>query len=580
MGETIDQPNSGHGGTEGLGATIVSLPLTPICHGRLPGNRRIQETHMLIRPFALIVLVSTLTVHVAAEQAATDGHIAEGRRWEMAEVRFQVDARPDSPTDIDFSAKFTSGKDLMLEVPGFYDGNGQYVVRFTPPEAGDWSYLTRSTLTALDRQTGMLSVAEAGDESKGAIIIPPDAPTRFRYQSGESYYPIAFECDWLFALDATNADDIPVTRKFIDQIAEDGFNQIVMNVFAYDVTWKKDASLRPEHEFGSPTVFPFGGNNEQPDHSRLNIEYFQRLDRVIEYLNERGIVAHLMIYVWNKRVNWPEANSAEDNRYFDYVVKRYQAYPNLVWDISKEALGYGHNDVHYITDRIERLRKLDAHRRMVTVHDYGYCRRFPDQLDFVSVQLWTSELYGVMRKTVETFPDKPILNIEHGGYERGPYRVFVGAYTSPETCLERAYQCVFAGTYPTHYWQGSAWNVIIPDIESLPATQRPKLVYYRHLADLVARYRFDELSAGKKHSNSGFCLTNNKDLFVYYVPKENEFMNLRMPKELRGKQMSGTWFDPFTGQYSDPIEKEVVQWPAFDIPQPGKFSVLIVEIEE
>ena len=79
-----------------------------------------------------------------------------------------------------------------------------------------------------------------------------------------------------------------------------------------------------------------------------------------------------------------------------------------------------------------------------------------------------------MRKTTELFPKKPVLNIEHGGYERGPYRVFVGEYTSPETCLERAWQCVFAGTFPTHYWQGSAWNVLIADIESLPESQRPK----------------------------------------------------------------------------------------------------------
>ena len=144
-------------------------------------------------------------------------------------------------------------------------------------------------------------------------------------------------------------------------------------------------------EYGSPRVFPFGGDNTKPDHATLNVEYFQRLDRVIDYLDEKGIAAHLMIYVWNKLVNWPEANSPEDNRYFDYVVKRYQAFPNMVWDISKEALGYGRDDVHYITDRIDRLRQLDAHKRLVTVHDYGYNRRFPKKVDFISVQLWSSE---------------------------------------------------------------------------------------------------------------------------------------------------------------------------------------------
>jgi hypothetical protein len=101
-------------------------------------------------------------------------------------------------------------------------------------------------------------------------------------------------------------------------------------LFASDVTWKKDDRLLAKYEYGSPDVFPFTGNNDAPDHSQLNIEYFKRLDRVIKYLDHRGIAAHLMIYVWNKRVNWPEANSEADTRYFDYVVKRYQAFPNMV----------------------------------------------------------------------------------------------------------------------------------------------------------------------------------------------------------------------------------------------------------
>ena len=364
---------------------------------------------------------------------------------------------------------------------------------------------------------------------------------------------------------------------FVDTLAESGFNQVVMNVFAYDVKWKKDERLEPKYDYGSPRVFPFGGNNEEPDYSQLNIEYFQRLDRVIEYLHQKNIVAHLMIYVWNKRVNWPDANSEADNRYFDYVAKRYQAYPNIVWDISKEALGYGHTDVHYITDRIERLRKLDAYNRLITVHDYGYCRRFPENVDFVSVQLWLSELHSVMRNVRENIPGKPILNIEHGGYERSPYVVFTGNYTSPEVCLERAWQCVFAGTYPTHYWQGAAWNVIIPDINSLPEESRPRLDYYRHMKTFVEKYHVDQLVAGDKKSNAGFSLHNDRDLFLYYVPKECDHFGLRLPKEFRGGTMTITWFNPFTGEFSESSSQKISQWPSVDMPDSNGFRLLVVK---
>ena len=499
-------------------------------------------------------------------------------QWDVTDVRFALEQLPEQPIDVELYATFKDSTDKVVTVPGFYDGQNEYVVLFTPPSPGTWTFVTESTLTALNGRSGKLSVTPAGEGRKGGVILDPKNRRNFTYENGEAYYPIAFESDWLFALDVENAADIPVTRKFVDKLAASGFNQVVLNVFAYDVNWKKDQRLDAAFEYGSPDVFPFGGNNVQPDHSTLNIEYFQRLDRVIDYLDKKGIAAHLMIYVWNKRVNWPDADSEADNRYFDYVVSRYQAYPNLIWDISKEALGYGHNDVNYITGRIDRLRKLDAHKRLVTVHDYGYCKRFSEKVDFISVQIWASELYSVMRKIYVDLPNKPILNIEHGGYERGPYVVFTGSYTSPEVCLERAYQCVFAGTYPTHYWQGAAWNVIVPDIDSLPPKDRPRLHYYKHMNTLVQSLDFVNLVAGDKKSSSGFCLHNEKDLFVYYVPKENINIGVRVPKEYRGREMTGTWFDPLAGTFSTPVKQVVTQWPSFDKPFEDRFAILVVRI--
>jgi hypothetical protein len=507
-----------------------------------------------------------------------EGVIA-ARQWDVVELSFRVNQLPQSPTDVDFSATFTCSRDgSTKESPGFYNGDREYVIRFAPPATGEWKYVTTSTLADLANQEGSLSVAEARDGRRGGIITDPEEPTRFRYEDGEAYYPIAFEVDWMFALDAENPEDIPKTRKFVDTLARNGFNQIVMNVFAYDVNWAKDEQLDPKYDYGSPSVFPFGGSNTKPDHSRLNIEYFKRLDRVIDYLDQKGIAAHLMIYVWNKQVNWPQADSEPDNRYFDYVIKRYQAFPNLVWDISKEALGYGHNDVNYITGRIERLRKLDQFNRPVTVHDYGYCRRFTQSVDFVSVQLWSSELYGVMRKVCTEMPGKPIVNIEHGGYERGPYVVFTGNYTSPDVCLERAWRCVFAGTYPTHYWQGAAWNVVIPDLNDLQPEHRPRLHYYRHMRTFIDRYKLDQLIAGEKKSNAGFSLHNGKNLYIYYVPKECDFIGVRLPKDAMGKSMTGRWFNPFDGTFSEPVVKKISQWPAFAVPEGDGFWILIVEI--
>ena len=259
--------------------------------------------------------------------------------------------------------------------------------------------------------------------------------------------------------------------------------------------------------------------------------------------------------------------------------KRYQAYPNLIWDVSKETLGYGHNDVNYITRRIERFRKLDVYDRLITVHAYDYGKRFPDEIDFVSVQTWVSELCRAMQTIVKEFPDKPILNIEHGGYERGPYSVFNGNNTSPETCLERAYLCIFAGTYPTHYWQGAAWNVIFPNIEELSVEERPKLHYYRILRDFVDKYKVETLIAGEMKSNAGFSLHNGEDFYIYLVPAECEFLNLR-PRRDRGNTLRLAWFNPRTGKYADQFSMPMTQWPFVAVPKSDGFQILFCKLDD
>ncbi|MCA9078852.1 MAG: DUF4038 domain-containing protein [Planctomycetaceae bacterium] len=503
----------------------------------------------------------------------------ETRQWEVVDIAFSVSDDVDRLLEVDAAANFEGPDGTNLKVPLFYNGDHEFVLRFTPPTEGEWTFKTHSTLSELDDHAGVIRATQRVEGQNGPVEISAHAKQRFAYADGTSYFPIAFECDWLFALDAENRSDIPKTRTLIETIARNGFNQVVMNVYAYDVTWPSDPKLPPEFNYARPDYSPFGGTNESPDSSKLNIPFFQHLDRVIAELHRQGVIAHLMIYVWNKQVNWPESRSDADNRYFDYVVKRYQAFPNLIWDISKEATGYGHNDMAYITDRIERLRGLDAFDRLVTVHDYGYCSKHADKVDFISIQNWTSELWSAMNNVRTENPGKPIFNIEHGGYEAGPYHVFTGDYLSAEACLERAYQCMFAGASLTHYWQDTSWSVVIHDPESLPEEQRPKLSYYRHLADFVSRPEFSALEpADRKLSSSGLCLTDNKSQYVYYIPKDNVTVHLRLPIE-NGHPLRLSWLNPHTG--------EVIQLPQqlwqkhLDVPRPAwsHFGILIVDVD-
>lgn len=54
------------------------------------------------------------------------------------------------------------------EFEGFYCGNGEYRVRFMPKTTGTWSYLTKSKIAELDRQSGQFTSVEETAEGRAS----------------------------------------------------------------------------------------------------------------------------------------------------------------------------------------------------------------------------------------------------------------------------------------------------------------------------------------------------------------------------------------------------------------------------
>ncbi|MBN2093382.1 DUF4038 domain-containing protein [candidate division KSB1 bacterium] len=502
-------------------------------------------------------------------------------KWDVLDIPFFHKNKTDKPFEVNFGAIFVHESGKSINIPAFYNGDNTWVLRFSSSLEGKWLYQTWSSLPQLAGKSGQIDVRpNTKNDEHGPLTIPPQNRQRFCYADGTPYFLMAFEMDWIFALDWDNPADIPKTKEIISEVKKNGFNQIIMNVYAYDAGWGDREKIRPEHNYAKPKVFPFAGNNENPDYRTLNIHFFKHLDRVIAHLDEQEILAHLMIYVWNKQVNWPPPESKADNLYFDYVVKRYQAYPNLIWDISKEALAYGRDDMGYITRRIDRLRKLDGHERLLSVHDYGYCSAFPEKVDFISIQSWRPNLYNSMQEVARKHPEKPIFNIEHGGYETTMHFIFHGAYSDPITCLDRNYQCVFAGTYSTYYWQNTSWYELVYNPASLPAAMQPNFVWYKYLVDLFQKYDFNRLQPVQYGT---LCLTDHQSVYLFYIPTNMDALTGDVA-ELKGKTVIAKWFDPITGKFSGSEKRELAggTWLNFqkDKEFSAPFSVVILEIQE
>lgn len=541
--------------------------------------------------YIFLVFISTSILGQSKFVFDTKNNAVVSSQYQPIDIVFKVQTLPaENPFDLIFGAKFIDESNKTLEIKGFYNGNDEYVLRFSPEKIGTYQYQTFSTHNFLSGLKGIVKAEKNTNENiHGGVTIATENAQKTVYQDGKPYFGLAFELDWLFALDMGNKNAIPKTTEIIQSVKENGFNQVVMNVYAHDVSWPVPNNIPPQYSYKKPPYTVFKGTNETPDFNQLNTDFFQHLDRVIQHLHEKGIVAHLMIYVWNKKVNWPTMYSAADNRYFDYVIKRYQAYPNVLWDVSKEALDYGRCDIPYINERIERIRRNDTYKHLLTVHDYEYCSREPDKVDIISIQNWRSDLYSLSLEAYQKHPNKPVMNIEHGGYEEGPYVSFVGNYVNPETCLIRNYQCVFAGVYSSYYWQNTSWDIVIHDaLNGKQPFPKPRFDYYKHLQTLFTKYDFNTLQPYKpkltinsrigndNFSTSGYPLTDNKGLYLYFIPAENYQINVVVPKQPQGK-FEATWFNIFTGETIEESITDYQMFKSYLSPWKGKAAVLILK---
>lgn len=508
---------------------------------------------LIMRSTAILFI---LLVVFTTDSAATIEKI-EIAQWQPHDIKLQLEmAENQNPFMIGPEYEFVSESGERLVLKGFYNGNKEYIIRFTPHETGTWLGKPIKKSWIKDQLPSYeFSVSKNDAECHGAIVMSTKNPQKLFYEDGTPYNMLAFELDWLFALDYGDRS-LKNAGQLLDVIKEHGFNKVIMNVYAFD---RNNAieGVKPQYEYGSLlNIFPFMGTNEEPDYSRLNIRFFQHLDNIISLMNEKNIIAHLMIYVWNKNVNWPKPGSEADEMYFDYIIKRYQAYPNIIWDVSKEALSYGKDDVAYISRKVDRVRELDSYGRLLTVHDQKYCSLHPEKVDIMSTQDWSTDLYNNMLSLKNKFPEKPIFNIEHGCYEHCQYDAFIGNYTDEKVCLRRNYECLFAGVYSTYYWQCSSWNVIIYNPFDDEVAPQPKFVYYKYLRDFMDRHRYEQLMPVEQVSASGFALKHqNTYEYYYYVPEENSAIDIKnLPKT---DSLELQWFDTYTGRYS---QTEVIPW--------------------
>jgi hypothetical protein len=80
------------------------------------------------------------------------------RKWEVVDMDFVFRGRMEDPFKVNFGAVLTHETGFSTTIPGFYNDNKTWVIRFCPDLEGVWTYETFSSTASLAGQKGKIRV--------------------------------------------------------------------------------------------------------------------------------------------------------------------------------------------------------------------------------------------------------------------------------------------------------------------------------------------------------------------------------------------------------------------------------------
>src|SRR5579872_2633285 len=187
-------------------------------------------------------------------------------RWGVFELTLPGPGTGNPFVDVHLSAEFHF-RNRTVNVDGFYDGGGEYCIRFMPDEIGTWTFTTSSHAPALAGKTGSVTVIAPSSANHGPVQV--SHLTHFAYEDGTPYVPIGTTCyAWTHQGDRLEEQTLATLRSA-------PFNKMRMCVFPKSYAYNAN----------EPVYYPFerdaAGHN---DFTRFNPKFFQHLERRIRDL--------------------------------------------------------------------------------------------------------------------------------------------------------------------------------------------------------------------------------------------------------------------------------------------------------
>jgi hypothetical protein len=314
--------------------------------------------------------------------------------WDVFEASFAGPSDGNPFLDVRLEAIFSdAGREVV--VPGFYDGDGTYRIRFMPDGLGEWRYRTRSNRAELDGREGRLQCGPARPGAHGPVRVRNQF--HFAHADGTAFLPFGTTCyAWTHQPEAMQA-------QTLDTLASAGFNKLRMGIFPKHYIYSENEPLHPIFERAASGTFDF---------SRPNVEAFRLLDRQVAALGDLGIEADIILFHPYDRWDYCQMTLEQDESYLRYVIARLGAYRNVWWSMANEYDFLLDVKPMEWWDRLCRLvHDTDPYKHLLSIHNgevtakYDYTKPY---ISHVCVQDWD------VKRTAEWRAEygKPVVNDE------------------------------------------------------------------------------------------------------------------------------------------------------------------------
>ncbi|HUV68875.1 MAG TPA: DUF5060 domain-containing protein [Terracidiphilus sp.] len=463
---------------------------------------------------AVVTGIAAPTATAITTNAAAVDQPGPVQQWGLFEATFTGPSDGNPFDDVHLGARFTF-EHRNVDVNGFYDGNGQYKVRFSPDSTGHWSFETSSNIKELAGKTGVFECIAPKAGNRGPVGTAHQF--HFQYADGTPYFPFGTTCYSYGFIGA------PFDKTTLQDLKSVEFNKVRICLLPKSLGRRQPVAM-PFERIG-PAPAPNSQQaedgksvSERFDLSRPNPAYFQHLEQRIQDLLNAGIEADVILFHPYDPHGFSVMGAEADDRYLRYAVARLSAYRNVWWSIANE----------YDLVKSKSMTDWDRFFRIVEESDpYSHLRSIHhSRVMYDNSKPWCTHAslqeYD-FDKSAERLRawNKPIIYDEIQYEGNIPSR---WGNLSPEEMTYRFWRAIINGVYATHgeTYMEKDDNPVWSDAGALHGTSGQRITFLRKLlqsAGTTGLYAANE----PYYANAGNPGERILYYFDYHRPAEYEF---------------------------------------------------------